>query len=457
MVLVLAIIAALFFLAQVVIIYLYKKSKYEPHLYANFTLFFFALAAVFAVLIGAAVSANNLPLIRFFMRCSTTSGVLAFVFLNVLAIAMTKTDKKMRGLWISVASSLALILIFWVCDLLVKGDIGGIPMFTFTSMYKAPYGLPLVETMLALMAVMVVYPAYLFFRVANYTKEKFIKAQSLLLGSGALIATAGYAIEITGAIPYQYMPVAIPTIMVGTVLIVFGYILPQQIEKRIPFGEEMINSSVEKFFFFHVAPTVRTQPNAFSKALGLDHQQMAGRNILLTFDPASNYEEAIRNLAEEALAKAEPTFVFTRWGSAIHSSLKEQKAVKFFCLTPRVSVPTEFSGNEMLLPAKDTSLMLNIFDKTLKAHQDGNINIVFDSLSDLVMATGFENTYRFMRYAIEMLTSPRTTVLFLLNQTGHDPEIASSLKSLFSNHISFGKEGIQPVKLSALALYSAKD
>jgi hypothetical protein len=301
------------------------------------------------------------------------------------------------------------------------------------------------------MAVMAVYPAYMFFRVANYTKDKVIKAQSLLLGSGALIATAGYAIEITGAIPYQYMAIAIPTIMVGAVIIIFGYIVPQQIEKRIPFGEEMIKSSIETFFVFHVAPTVRTQPNAFSKALGLDHQQMAGRNILLDFDPASNYEKAIKNFADEAIAEAEPTVVFTRWGSAIHSSLKEQKAVKFFCLTQRVSVPTEFSENEMLLPAKDTSLMLDVFDKTLKAHQEGNINIVFDSISDLLIATGFESTYRFMRYSIEMLTSPRTTILFLLNQTGHDPQIASSIKSLFSNQISYGKEGIQPVKLSARA------
>lgn len=104
----------------------------------------------------------------------------------------------------------------------------------------------------------------------------------------------------------------------------------------------------------------------------------------------------------------------------------------------------------MLLPAKDASMMLDVFDKTLKAHPEANINLVFDSLSDLMVSIGFEKTYRFMRYAIEMMTSPRITVMFLLNQTAHDPKIAHGFRSLFSNQTSFGKNGMQPVKLSKL-------
>jgi hypothetical protein len=73
--------------------------------------------------------------------------------------------------------------------------------------------------------------------------------------------------------------------------------------------------------------------------------------------------------------------------------------------------------------------------------------MVFDSLSDLIMSIGFEKTYRFMKYAIEMLTSPRTTVMFLLNQTAHDPQIVHGFRNLFSNHISYGKEGIHIIKL----------
>ena len=52
-----------------------------------------------------------------------------------------------------------------------------------------------------------------------------------------------------------------------------------------------------------------------------------------------------------------------------------------------------------------------------------------------------------MRYATELLVSPRITALFLLNQTAHDPKVASSLRGLFSNQVSIRKDGIEAVKL----------
>jgi hypothetical protein len=40
------------------------------------------------------------------------------------------------------------------------------------------------------------------------------------------------------------------------------------------------------------------------------------------------------------------------------------------------------------------------------------------------------------------------TVLFLLNKNAHDPQILSNIRSLFSEQISYGKNGIQIIKLS---------
>jgi hypothetical protein len=169
----------------------------------------------------------------------------------------------------------------------------------------------------------------------------------------------------------------------------------------------------EKTTFEHFVlpvPTMETAigyPDAFSSALGLDHWQMAGRKILFEFDPTSNYEKAVQDFVAEVLANGEPVAVFTRRGSTIHSSLGEQKAVKLFFLTQKVSVPKELSENKILLPANNISLILSVFDKMLKARPEGAINVVFDSLSDLVLSIGFKKTYHFMRYAAEMLASPR--------------------------------------------------
>jgi hypothetical protein len=457
MVLVLGLLAASYFFAYVQHLHRYYKAKYKPGLYLGVACFFFALASVIGMLIGVVNSVDNLLLVKFLGRWEVTLGVLGFVFLNMFAVAMTRPGEKMRGVWISIASFLVLTVGVWTCNISVRGNIGGIPIFTETSMYKAPYGLPIVEAALTSMAVLAVYPVYLFFRGAKETKDTVVRIKSLFMGIGIIIATVGYALEVTGAIPYQYMLIAIPMIMAGSYATFFAYDMPKQIEKIIPrrasASEDLVKSFVEEYFVSQVESTAQTQPNAFSKALGLDHQQMSGRNILFEFDPASNYEEAVRNFAAEALSNAEPTVIFTRMSSAIHSSMKEQKA-KFFCLTQQVSVPKGLSENEILLPANDTSLMLDVLNKTLKTHPEARINVVFDSLSDLVMSIGFEKTYRFIRYAIEMLTSPRITVLFLLNQTAHDPQIVHGFRNLFSNNISYGKNGMQPVKLAARALYS---
>jgi hypothetical protein len=188
--------------------------------------------------------------------------------------------------------------------------------------------------------------------------------------------------------------------------------------------------------------------NVFSKTLGLSHSELVGRKILFEFDPASKYEKILQNFVTEALTNVEKATVFTRKGSALHGLLGQQKTIKFFCLTQQVSVPREISENEILLPSNNISLMLDVLDKTLKTNPHDIINVIFDSLSDLVLSLGFEKTYHFTKYATEILASPRATALFLLNASAHDPEVVHSLRSLFDNQIYFGKEGIQTVKLS---------
>jgi len=429
----------------------YAKTKDKPSLYFGITCLLWALAAVFGISIAVATSLDNALLTVLFYRASTTSGILAYLFGVFFAVALTKSDAK-RGIWISSIAFFIITYIVWNVNPATEGVVGGTTEFTLTSLYKAPYGLPLIEIIIASMSVMASFPIYLFLHGARVTEDRAIKIKSYLMSIGMVVASSAYSIEVTGAIPYIYMPVYRPMIFVGAFVMYFSFISPKWLEKKFigttPISDKLIKSFIEEFFIHEIAPSTGVQQCAFSKTFGLNHQQMMGKRILLEFDPASHYEKAIQNFATEALANLEPIVIFTRRGSNIHSSLREQKAVKFFCLTQQVSVPKEFSESEMLLPSNDTSLMLDVFDKTLKAHPRGVVNVVFDSLSDLVLSVGFEKTYRFMRYAVEMLATPRNIVLFLLNQNAHDPKVASSLRGLFSDQVYFGKEGIQTVKLS---------
>jgi len=62
----------------------------------------------------------------------------------------------------------------------------------------------------------------------------------------------------------------------------------------------------------------------FSRSMGLDHERLIGRKILLEFDPVSDYEKIVDNLARESMANVEPIFVFTSSTSNIHAHLAKQ-------------------------------------------------------------------------------------------------------------------------------------
>ena len=192
----------------------------------------------------------------------------------------------------------------------------------------------------------------------------------------------------------------------------------------------------------------------FSKTLGLSHEEVVGRKILFEFDPRSKYERAVEDFITEALARVKTVIVVTHKGSALYSTLTEDtclfRAVKVFCLTPRVSAPTVgASDNELLVPL-NPPLILDAFDKTLKAYPYSGVAIVFDTLSYLMQSVGFEKTYSFVQYATDMLASTNATVLFLLNSGAHDPKMTFSLRGLLSDQVSYTEKGIEVVRLTKI-------
>jgi len=188
--------------------------------------------------------------------------------------------------------------------------------------------------------------------------------------------------------------------------------------------------------------------NLFSGSIGLDHEGVIGRKILLEFDPVSGYEKAVDSLAKENMANVEPIFVFTSKIGSIHTHLAKQSAVKFFLTSISTSVPKSYSENEVLLPAKNMPLILDALNKVLETYVDANVCFVFDILSELLTSMGREKTFIFLRHALEMLSSEKITSLFLLNTSAHDPKTVSILKNLFDNQLAYRKEGPQVVKLS---------
>jgi KaiC/GvpD/RAD55 family RecA-like ATPase len=213
--------------------------------------------------------------------------------------------------------------------------------------------------------------------------------------------------------------------------------------------EKLDRKLVEEFKFLTTESLdLLEQVDRFSQQLGLTHQELAGRIFLLEINPASKYENLIQNLALEAAANIEPITVFTTRGSAVHSILSKRENARFFLLTQLESSPQPNSTKEdIFLPAKNTSLLLDAVNKTLRSNAYSNQNIIFDNLSALLLSVGFEKTYSFVQYALELLSSRKTTALFLLSSSAHDEKIASGLRSLFNDQISYMENGLEIVKL----------
>jgi multisubunit Na+/H+ antiporter MnhG subunit len=194
--------------------------------------------------------------------------------------------------------------------------------------------------------------------------------------------------------------------------------------------------------FFQATSPVSTPAVApastFSGQLGLDTGKAFGRGYLLEVDPSVKYEESVRALALEFGTTQHLLYAFTSRGSPVYNSISKLENVRFFTLTAKVSYPKPGEiPNEVLVPARDQSQLLNILDKAITTNPVLKFGIVFDSITDLILSDGLETTYKFLKQAIEMTSSHAITAVFLMTSGAHNEREQSIVRSLFSNQLSY--------------------
>jgi hypothetical protein len=175
--------------------------------------------------------------------------------------------------------------------------------------------------------------------------------------------------------------------------------------------------------------------NVFSQTVGLSHEAILGKKLLLQFDPQSDYERVFRSILAESASNFERTVAFTRKDSHINTLVQRQPGAKIFVLTSRVSYPKMESENLVLLPSYDTSLLLDALNKTIEAYAGSSFTIIFDSISQFVFTIGPERTYSLVRQALELMISNRITAIFSMNSKAHDPKIVSTFENMFDLEI----------------------
>jgi DNA-binding response OmpR family regulator len=158
--------------------------------------------------------------------------------------------------------------------------------------------------------------------------------------------------------------------------------------------------------------------NKFSRQLGFEHAKLRGKKILLEFDPSTRFDRFIRDFALESVSNNEAVIILTRKGSAVQLGLEGEAGVEIIDLK--------------------TDLMLS---PILEGHREGSLSLVYDSLTGLALSQRPQAAYMFAHSAIDRLASPSITALFLLNSEAHDSKEVYSLRGIFNDHVTYGKQG----------------
>jgi CheY-like chemotaxis protein len=169
----------------------------------------------------------------------------------------------------------------------------------------------------------------------------------------------------------------------------------------------------------------QAKSDKLSKQLGIDHIDLATKNILFEFDPSTSYDRLIRDCIIEFIFHEAKPIVITKKGGVIQSSLKDEKEVRFEEINP--------------------SLMIS---PILKENSNKSIIIIYDSITDLILSSDIQTTYKSIQNMLTHLTEKKVTAVFLFNPSAHDSREVYSIRGLFSDHIISKQNGQIEVKIT---------
>ena len=188
------------------------------------------------------------------------------------------------------------------------------------------------------------------------------------------------------------------------------------------------------------------QQDSFSKLLNAKHQALSKSRILLEYDPTSSYEDAIQKFAREFQANVEPIAIFTSMGSPTFRQFRGQHNLRLFTFSAKTSTPSKVSEEHVLLPERDTSLLLDAVDKLLQANHGRLVGMVFDVFTDLILFQGFEKGYGVLSSVVEMSESESASTLVLINFTALDERSLNGIRGLFRSQAKYDLGGFRMVR-----------
>jgi hypothetical protein len=190
------------------------------------------------------------------------------------------------------------------------------------------------------------------------------------------------------------------------------------------------------------------QKDSFASLIGTEHAGLMGSSLLVEFEPASGFENLVRQFVEEFQANMEPVAVFTSVGSPVHKQMRGVPDVKLFAFSTKTSTPTKGLGEEVLLPERDSSLLLDAIDKLLEASRGQSVGVVLDVFTDLLLLQGFDKAYGVLSSVMEMLDSQTVATIVMVNLAAHEEKVLNGIRGLFRSRVVSNSNGVSLIRFT---------
>jgi hypothetical protein len=349
---------------------------------------------------------------------------------------MNKHPKQQAFFWANVAYialAEAAIWVFRPFGIVQVNNLAGaiVAASNFTDAYLA--------VLFGVLLIFVAYPSTLLFLARRRTKDPAVRRALLVLP----IIWAGIGLDLLIFEGYL-IGVGIDASALGYLIAASAFSVSALVFRR---------ATVLSGFFEPIAiPAGQRRPTRSELAslkVGVDVSRLIGRNMLLEVDPAAGYEKLIRALALELVAEEYVVFTFTSKGSPVYVALSDVLGARFYTFSEKVSYPRPGSNQyEVLVPRNDQSILLNVLDKTLKTNPNLKMVVIFDSISDMILSSSFESSYKFLKQANELIGTSGKTAMFLVTKSAHGEREANIVRSLFTNQLSYDSNGLQLSKFA---------
>ncbi|MDG6967082.1 MAG: hypothetical protein JRN23_03990 [Nitrososphaerota archaeon] len=169
-------------------------------------------------------------------------------------------------------------------------------------------------------------------------------------------------------------------------------------------------------------------------------------STLLEADPSANYERAIKEFAHDMAAAGRVVFVLTSRGSPVYLLLRDVAGLRFFIFSD-VSYPKPAaSALEVMVPRNDHSVLLNVIDEAVSTAPEKTKAIIFDNISSMVLDSGFQETYKFLRQMNEIVSQGDVVSLSIVLSKAHDEKVLNLIRNLYSAHHTYDTSGLRVTK-----------